>query len=241
MNLSIRKINAIFKLKTQSIFTNMSIMVAPLMAIGYVLIMKLVMPDTGFTGAYLLGFGVLFNVILGGIMMGSYPLSEEKEKNTLRVLMTSSVNGMEFLIGSLLPSIILIVVVNIILVPISSISISKISWGPYLLFTTLGGLISLLLGYVIGIYSKSQMQSSNISMPFIVLLTFTPVFQAANKSLAHIMSYTYSGVITEFISKMLTSGIYNFDVKNIVVMVSWFIICLVVFVYAYSKHGLDYE
>jgi len=83
MSLSMRKINAIFKLKMKSVFTNMSIMIAPLMAVGYVLVMKLVMPNNTWRGAYLLGFGILFNVIMGGIMMGSYPLAEEKE-NTQR-------------------------------------------------------------------------------------------------------------------------------------------------------------
>jgi len=238
MSLSMRKINAIFKLKMKSVFTNMSIMIAPLMAVGYVLVMKLVMPNNTWRGAYLLGFGILFNVIMGGIMMGSYPLAEEKEKNTLRVLMTSSVNGAEFLIGSILPSIILITIVDIILIPISGVPFSKISWASYLIYTTASGLVSLLIGYVIGIYSKSQMQASNISMPFILIFSFTPVFRAANKTLEHIMSYTYSGVITEFVTKMLM-GTYKFDVKNAVVMLAWLLVCLVIFIYAYSKHGLD--
>ncbi|WP_125588217.1 ABC transporter permease [Companilactobacillus jidongensis] len=240
MNLSLRKINAIFQLKLQSIITNVSIMVAPMLAVGFVLIMKISMPKEVMTGAFLLGFGVLFNAIMGGIMTGSYPLAEEKEKNTLRVLMTSSVNGAEFIIGSIIPSIIMIIIVNIILVPIAGVSMDKINWPIYLIYTTLSGFISILIGYIIGIYSKNQMQAGNLSMPILLIFTMTPMFQMINKTIQNIASYTYSGTIINFINNMLTIK-YTVDFKDITVLMTWLILSIIVFIYAYSKHGLDSE
>lgn len=215
-------------------------MVAPILAIGFVLIMKLSMPKMVATGAFLLGFGVLFNAIMGGIMMGSYPLAEEKEKNTLRVLMTSSVNGAEFIIGSILPSILIIFIINIILVPVAGIPINKIEWPIYLIYTTLSGLISILIGYIVGIYSKNQMQAGNLSMPILLIFTMTPMFQMINKTVAHIASFTYSGTIIDFINDMLLKG-YSLNFKNIAILSVWTIAGIVFFIYAYTKHGLDSE
>lgn len=240
MSLSLRKINAILQLKLQSIITNVSIMVAPLLAIGFVLIMKISMPKAVMTGAFLLGFGVLFNAIMGGIMMGSYPLAEEKEKNTLRVLMTSSVNGAEFVIGSIIPSILIIVIVNVILVPVAGIPMNKIDWPIYMIYTTLCGLISILIGYIIGIYSKNQMQAGNISMPILLTFTMTPMFQMINKTIAQITSFTYSGTFINFINDMLTKN-YSPNIKDIAVLAAWTILSILIFIYAYTKHGLDSE
>lgn len=240
MNLSIRKISAIFELKIQSMFTNMSIMMAPILSIGFVLLMKIAMPGAVATGAYLLGMGLSFNNIMGGIMMGSYPLSEEKEKNTLRVLMTSSVSSMEFIIGSILPSLLITVIINIVLIPIAGVPVGKIDWPIYLLYTTVTALISIIIGYVIGIYSNSQMQAGNLSMPIMLLFTLTPMFQSFNKTIGNIMSFTYPGMLNNFVLHSMTSN-YNINFKDISVLVIWLIVCLGIFIYAYSKNGLDSE
>ncbi|WP_025025297.1 ABC transporter permease [Companilactobacillus nodensis] len=240
MNLSIRKISAIFELKIQSMFTNMSIMVAPILSIGFVLLMKIAMPSAVATGAYLLGMGLSFNNIMGGIMMGSYPLSEEKEKNTLRVLMTSSVSSVEFIIGSILPSLLITVIINIVLIPIAGVPVGKIDWPIYLLYTTVTALISIIIGYVIGIYSNSQMQAGNLSMPIMLLFTLTPMFQSFNKTIENIMSFTYPGMLNDFVLHSMTNN-YNINFKDVSVLVIWLIVCLGIFIYAYSKNGLDSE
>ena len=51
-----------------------------------------------------------------GIYCVAASLAEEKEKHTLRTLMTSSVNGLEFFIGSLLPALLLLMIVNVLCV-----------------------------------------------------------------------------------------------------------------------------
>ena len=55
---------------------------------------------------YALSLGVLMNISMS-VYCTAAALAEEKEKNTLRTLMTSSVNGLEFFLGSIIPVIIL--------------------------------------------------------------------------------------------------------------------------------------
>ena len=113
MSSSMRKIQTLFMLKLEMILKNLTIMLGPIMTILFVFIFKTVIevPTPGgtqpesveFVTGYILQIGVIFNVTMTGIMAASMPLAEEKEKQTLRVLLSSSVNKVEFLIGSLAP------------------------------------------------------------------------------------------------------------------------------------------
>lgn len=249
MKLSIRKIDAIFVMKLQSIVRNMSIMVAPFMAIGFVVVMKSIMPEVDATeggmhfskDSFLLSFGLMFNIIMGGIMMSSHPLAEEKEKNTLRVLMTSSVNGAEFFIGSMLPSLMIMIIVNLLLIPVSGASFGSIHLGTYLTITTVGSLISILIGYIIGIYAKGQMQSSLIGMPILLSLTLAPMFRIFNPTLSKVVSYAYSGVISQFADQAFSGSGYQWNSKDIMVLIAWLAVSFGLFIYAYKKNGLDGE
>lgn len=82
MSLSVTKIKALFGLKLRLIISNMSLMTAPIMAILYVVFMKSIMqskaPSHVALISLLLGMGLCFNIVMGGIMMTSYPLSRRK-------------------------------------------------------------------------------------------------------------------------------------------------------------------
>lgn len=134
----------------------------------------------------------------------------------------------------------MIILVNIILVPIAGIAMNKINWPIYLIYTTLSGIISIMIGYIVGIYSKNQMQAGNINMPILLIFTMTPMFQMINKTIANIASFTYSGTIINFINDMLTKK-YSPHFKDITVLTIWTILSILIFIYAYTRHGLDSE
>ena len=48
----------------------------------------------------ILSLGISMNICMGGFMMVGMAIAEEKEKHTLRVLMTSSVTGAQYFVGS---------------------------------------------------------------------------------------------------------------------------------------------
>lgn len=242
MNVSIRKINAICGMKFKSICKNLSIMMAPILAIVIVLIFRAIIPvsNLGFMSksAYLLSFGLFFNCVMGAIMMSSYPIAEEKEKNTLRVLLTSSVNGIEYFVGSAVPVLGILTVVNIVMVPLSNISFSKINLAFYLLVTIVAVIIGILLGFLVGIYSKNQMQSGLLSTPIMLILMFTSLLSMLSDKLEMINSYTYAGVFGKYIASIDKSSI-DWDLRSTIVMAVWLIVLVILFLYAYKKHGLD--
>ncbi|WP_282138728.1 ABC transporter permease [Rossellomorea aquimaris] len=247
MRISIRKIKAIIGMKFQTLLSNTSVMLGPILALGFVFAIKNIMPDLDVnkegisfsTNAFVLSFGIIFNIAIAGISMSSSPLAEEKEKNTLRVLMTSSVNGLEYLIGTLLPPLFILILVNILMIPVSGSSFGEVQFGSYLLMTTVASLISLLIGYIIGILTKNQTQTSLYTMPITLLLTSVPAVKLFKEDLSEILDYTYTGVLTNFSNSVFSETGYQWNLTDISVLFGWFIICLVIFVYAYKKNGLD--
>ncbi|MGE6755417.1 ABC transporter permease [Rossellomorea sp. NPDC071047] len=247
MRISIRKIKAIIGMKFQTLLSNTSVMLGPILALGFVFAIKNIMPDIDVnkegisfsTNAFVLSFGIIFNIAIAGISMSSSPLAEEKEKNTLRVLMTSSVNGLEYLIGTLLPPLFILILVNILMIPVSGSSFGEIQFGSYMLMTTVASLISLLIGYIIGILTKNQTQTSLYTMPITLLLTSVPAVKLFKEDLSEILDYTYTGVLTNFANSIFSETGYQWNLTDISILFGWFIICLVIFVYAYKKNGLD--
>lgn len=95
------KLNAIMEMKLKALLSK-NFIIMPVFAIGFTFVMKMVYGSISENGlepllqGMALSFGALMSVTMTGIYCVSATLAEEKEKHTLRVLMTSSVNGLEF-------------------------------------------------------------------------------------------------------------------------------------------------
>ncbi|MCP3033058.1 ABC transporter permease [Halobacillus sp. A1] len=248
MKLSLRKIHAVLQLKIKLMLSNMSILFTPIFAIGFVIIMGNLMPDVDVgdagvpfsTSGFLLSFGLIFNIAIGGISMSSSPIAEEKEKHTLRVLMTSSVKGGEYFIGSMLPLLVILVTTNILLIPASGVSFGEIPVLTFLIITTLSSLISILIGYIIGVYAKNQAQATLVSTPILIVLTSTPVLKMFNDDLAEILNYTYGGVLANLAETLSASSEYQWNITDTSVLFAWLLVTLGLFIYVYKKNGLDH-
>ncbi|WP_257391450.1 ABC transporter permease [Cytobacillus gottheilii] len=247
MSVSARKVKAIIGMKFQTLINNLGVILGPVFAIGFAIVMKNIMPDLNVneeglsfsTSAFVLSFGVVFNIAIAGISMSSSPLAEEKEKNTLRVLMTSSVNGLEYLIGTLIPPLVILVLANLIMIPVSGISFTELPFASYFIITTVASFISLLIGYIVGIFSKNQAQTSLISLPITLILTSVPVLKVLQQDLAEVLNYTYTGVLTNYVNSLFSEGGYQWNTTDIGVLFGWLIVSLGIFIYAYKKNGLD--
>lgn len=238
MNISMRKINAIFILRLQLILKNFSLLMAPLMAIGYVIAFKNFFPSNlPSLRALTLNMGIILNITMGGIMFGSF--AEEKEHHTLRVLMTSSVNATEYFIGSLLPSLLILTLVSIILVPLSGTSWQQVSIINYLVITIICTIISILVGFTVGIFSHNQTSAGVLSLLPTVIFTFIPMFKGFNKTISTISDFLYSGVIAKFINQSLLKHRFTWNLFDVGLLIVWLIIFSIVLIYAYRYKHFD--
>lgn len=244
MTISLRKTRAVFALKTKMIISNKSVLFGPVMAIGFVLLFKAIMPVPEGEGAeffqsYYLNIGVIFNTLMTGLMASALPLAEEKEKNTLRVLMTSSINSAEFFIGSLAPVFIMTEAVNIIILPVSQAA--GVSLPLYLLLTSVSVLITILLGAGMGLAGKDQTSASLMLTPLMLLLMLPSMMgdMTGIAWMSLLAKFTYSGAMSGCISALAAGGPIPEPALNIGVFAGWAVIAAAAFVLLYRRNRID--
>lgn len=194
--------------------------------------------DSFITG-YLLNFGLIFNITLMGIYVTSAALAEEKEKNTLRTLMTSSVTGIEFFLGSILPITGMIMVINLLLLPVSGSTLGDINLLLYLFVTLIATLTSCIIGMIMGIFAKNQVSASTITTPVLMIFIFIPTFAGLVDSLQGISSFLFTGVISDMANAISTHTAFSLGGFQLVVLIGEILISILLFLYCYHKNGYE--
>lgn len=157
-------------------------------------------------------------------------ISEEKEKNTLRVLVMSNVKPYEYLLGigcyvwfvCMLGSIVICIAGGYGLE--TSIAFMGIM--------AIGILTSVLIGAIIGIGSKTQMMATSITVPVMMIFSFAPMLALFNSTIEKVARIIYS----EQISRMLNQiNSVQLNAENIGVIVVNMFIAAGMFVVIFRK------
>ncbi len=160
-------------------------------------------------------------------------ISEEKEKNTLRVLLMSNVKPAEYLIG------VGCYIWIICMMGSCAIGISGGYKGKMLLsFLTIigvGVLVSMLIGAAIGTSSKNQMAATSLTVPVMVVFAFLPMLSTFNESIEKVAKIAYSQQVSILINGIGKTGA---SAENAVIISGNFLIAVVLFGYAYKKSGM---
>lgn len=161
-------------------------------------------------------------------------ISEEKEKNTLRVLMMSNVKPYEYLLGiGSYTWFACMAGAAIICIP------AQYSARERLLFMAImavGILVSLLIGAALGTFSKTQMMATSVTIPVMMAFSFLPMMSLFNDTIAKIAKVTY----TEQISQMLNHiSCLQPGFDTILIMAANILLFAAMFTAAYRKCGLE--
>ena len=190
---NINKLTAVAQIKWICISRNTAIMIGPLLTVAMVWIFKILYSiNSGgdlspILVSLILSLGISLNLCMDGFLMVGTAIAEEKEKHTLRVLMTSSVTGMQYFIGSILFPFVLMNIINIVVLVISGISMSQVSVVAFLLVSAAASLISCVMGMIVGLCAKNQMNANLISYPLVIVLMMIPMFGNLSEKLHHIL------------------------------------------------------
>ncbi|MGY3778031.1 ABC transporter permease [Isobaculum melis] len=234
-----KTIYILFKKQLKNMLTNKQLLVMLLFSVLYPVGMKSLMPEEAsheMPPAYFIGFGVLFCVAMVGPMMMAYPLAEEKEKHTLRVLMTSGVKPVDYLLGSLLAT----GLVNILgcLFILVTVNATFINIFYYLVGVVFSLIPSLIYGAVIGIICKNQMSTGLLTIPFGLPLMLVPMLSSLNSTLGKINDYLFTGQLMNFLNKLML-GEQPFTVQFFLVTIVTSIVLGIVFMIFYRKNKFD--
>lgn len=161
-------------------------------------------------------------------------ISEEKEKNTLRVLLMADVSPWQYLFG------IGCYIFTACLVgsAIFACLLEDASTNEricFLLIMAVGIIASIMIGAVIGVGCKNQMSATSISVPVMMIFAFLPMLAMFNDTIAKIAKITYSEQVRIMISSLGSSDGFS---NNILIIGLNIIIFGTLFYVLYRKHGL---
>lgn len=182
-------------------------------------------------------FATLFAVMYVGmapLVVMAAIISEEKEKNTLRVLLLSNVKPWEYLLGVGV-YIWLLCMLGAGVIGVAG-KYTGVDWGMFMLWMGMGMLVSIVIGAAIGTFSKNQMAATSFSMPAMLVFSFLPMLSMFHEGIGKVGQFTYSGQL----HKMLQSVGSNIpEYKQIGIVIINLMIAVVLFVVAYRKKGLE--
>ncbi len=158
-------------------------------------------------------------------------LSEEKEKNTLRVLLTAHVTPWQYLFG--IGSFVFLACMP------GAVIFSQMSdaagFGQkmaFLLILAVGIIESALLGAAIGVGSPNQMAAASAGVPVMLVFSFLPMLSMFNEKVAKVAEYTYSEQVRILIGAL---GKGTIAAKSIVVLFLNLILSGILFGALYRK------
>lgn len=240
----LNKVLAIAQVKTKA-FMGKNCIIMPIFALGFTILMKILYSQMGTSSSpeelnsYILGMGLVMNIGMMGIYCPCLLLAEEKEKKTLRVLMTSSVNGLEFFLGSILPVFIATVILNFVLMPISGFIISGSNLITFTIVSVIASLISCIIGMILGIFAKNQVSAGTIMTPILMIFIFIPIFSELISVLANISKLMFTGILMEMTMNMAANTDQVLNVGSIAIMLVEVVLSVIVFLFFYKKNGFE--
>lgn len=161
-------------------------------------------------------------------------IAEEKEKNTLRVLLMSDVKPQEYLLGVGSYIWAACMLGAAVICAAGSYSLQERLY--FMSVMAAGILTSLLIGAAIGIWSKAQMMATSVAVPVMMVFSFLPMLSMFNDTIAKAAKFIYSGQISIMLDRIhfLQPG-----AENICIVTANMFLFAALFIMAYKKYGLE--
>lgn len=227
-------IGAILKKQIKDTLKNKTVLIQFIMFPALTLLMNNAIKIEGMPKNFFVNLFATMYIGMAPLTSMAAIIAEEKEKNTLRVLMMSNVKPYEYLLGvGIYVWIACMVGAGVICIAGNyDLRTSSVFMG----IMAAGILASLLMGAAIGTWSKNQMMATSITVPVMMVFAFVPMLSLFNTTIEKIAKFIYS----EQISRMLTQvGDLRIEMPDICIMVVNMLLFVGLFTFAYKKVGLD--
>ena len=242
MKLRMHTLAVLIKKDFRLMFTNKNMLIMILLPIGFAVLYQTIFGDVkeaGMPSNFVLTLCELLNlsaIPLTGLAM---MVAEEKEKNTLRVLMLSDVSALEYIFSKIISVLVLMELITIV---IFFITATQLSYLPmFLLVTTVTSISMLLFGSVVGLLSKDQMSTSTLSKPLMILFLIPPMFQNMNEVIDKIASIVPTTRMMAIINDAM-NGMSILSQEHLLdfgIILAWILLGVVTFAMMYRKKGFD--
>lgn len=182
-----------------------------------------------------------FVTLFSSMYIGMAPLtcvsaiiSEEKEKNTLRVLIMADVTPWQYLLG--IGSYVFLACMlggTVFCGLLENVTLEQRAF--FLLIMAAGIMASIVMGAAIGIGSRNQMAATSVTVPVMMVFAFLPMLSMFNDRIEKIAGFTYTEQI-----RILTGNLGGGGdpVRSVVVIFLNIVVFGVVFAVLYRKKSL---
>ena len=182
---------------------------------------------------------LFFTKLFSFMFVGMAPLtataaiiSEEKEKNTLRVLMMANIKPWQYLVG-----------VGLYVWSICMIGAGAMATGfngrdiaTYLIIMGIGFILSILVGACAGIYARSQMMANSIFIPVMMLLAFLPMIAMFNSKVEKAARFLYTQQLRTVMDKMSFDALRR---DSLIILAVNAVLVVVLFFVLFKRKGLE--
>lgn len=182
-----------------------------------------------------------FVTLFATMYIGMAPLTsiaaiaaEEREQNTLRVLLMSNVKPWEYLLG--IGGYVWLACMIGAFVICAAGSYTPPERAVFMAIMALGIFSSLLIGLAIGAFCKTQMMAASISIPVTMIFSFLPMLSMFHTGIAKIARFTYSEQISQMLGQVRVPELRP---ENVCILAANIMLFTALFFLAYRKCGLD--
>lgn len=232
--MSLNKIFAILKKQIKDTLKNKSILIQFVMFPILTIIIANSVTIDGMTDNFFVNLFAIMYIGMAPLVSVSSIISEEKECNTLRVLLMSNVKATEYLVGISFYVVILCILGALVIGLQGNFNNEELL--KFMLVMFAGIIVSTLVGAAIGVCSKNQMGATSISVPFMMLFAFVPMLSLFNKTIKKIAVVLYTQQISNILNNIDKIQISR---ESLVIISVNALVALVVFSLIYKKRGLD--
>ena len=229
-----RRIMAVLKKQINDTLKNKTVLIQFIMFPLMALIMTNTISANGLPATYFVTLFATMYVGMAPMTSIASIIAEEKENNTLRVLLMSNVKPTEYLLG-----------VGIYIFGICSAG--AVAFGliggflgaefvRFVLILMVGIITSILIGSAIGMMAKNQMGATSIAIPVMMVFSFLPMISMFNESVGRFSKIIYTQQINYLVSDL---SVGNFRWDRFAIIGGNMMVYLGIFMYAYRKKGLE--
>lgn len=240
MDISLRRVNALVKKEMKDFTKNINVSLMCLIPLVLVLLFRNLQGGgaaVGSSGLDLLMLGLNTNLVMVSAFGISMLIAEEKEKNTMRTLMLSSVRPAEFLAGKAIVILLFSILTNAAIYMI--VEMDPRYLPHYLLWSLVVTGVMMQIGGIIGLLAKNQMSTSVLGVPVIFGFMMIPMLAEANDTLETVASYLPNHNLGLILEEIIYGGGYAEASQSLLLILAWVLLSSAAFILIYNKKRLD--
>lgn len=232
-----RNILVIIKKQLQDTFKNKTVLIQFLMFPILTIVMENAINIEGMEPLF-------FTKLFSTMFIGMAPLTatagiiaEEKERDTLRVLMMANVKPWQYLIG--IGTYVWIICMMGACVMSTTIPGQVEGTGAvvtYLIIMAVGFVISILAGAAVGVFAKNQMSATSITVSVMLVLAFSPMLAMFNDKIEKVARVFFTQQLKITLDELSLASV---NAANAVIIAANAAVFTALFVYAYQRKGLE--